>query len=280
MTTVPHTNPNPLVLVVDDDMAVRLLAREALEPDGFQVVEAEDGASAVAAVATVHPNIVLLDVMMPVMDGFTACTALRKIPAGEHIPILMMTGLEDVESIHQAYEAGATDFVVKPINWLILSHRVRYMLRASAALQGIKASEARLANAQRIAQLGNWDWDLRQDHWQGSAECYRILGVSPEQFADTYQAFLACVHPEDRALVTATHAAALRAGEPCNLSYRILWSGETQRSVQERAEVTLDEMGQVTAMAGTLQDITERRQAEEKIRYLAYHDILDRKSVV
>lgn len=89
MTAMLPSHPTPLVLVVDDDMMVRLLAQEALEPAGFQVAEAEDGAAAVAAVVAAHPAIVLLDVMMPVMDGFTACTALRQTPEGEDIPILI-----------------------------------------------------------------------------------------------------------------------------------------------------------------------------------------------
>jgi signal transduction histidine kinase len=84
---------------------------------------------------------VLLDVMMPEMDGFTTCHRLRRLPGGEHIPVLMATGLDDITSINRAYEAGATDFITKPITWPLLSHRVRYMLRASRAFEQVRSSK-------------------------------------------------------------------------------------------------------------------------------------------
>lgn len=122
---------SPLVLVVDDDVTTRLLARESMEQAGFRVEEAEDGAAALSIFADLHPDIVLLDLMMPRMDGFDTCAALRSLPEGIHTPVLMMTGLDDVQSITRAYEVGATDFITKPINYMVLTHRVRYMLRAS-----------------------------------------------------------------------------------------------------------------------------------------------------
>ena len=113
-----------LVMVADDEEALRLLSRKSLEQAGFAVVEAENGAQAFSVFHNVRPDIVLLDVKMPVMDGFSACIKLRESPAARHTPILMMTALNDLDSIKRAYDVGATDFVNKPINWLILSHRV------------------------------------------------------------------------------------------------------------------------------------------------------------
>jgi diguanylate cyclase (GGDEF)-like protein len=133
-----------LALVVDDDLLLRLLAREALEQAGLLVEEAENGEQALDAFDRLRPDIVLMDVMMPVMDGFTACAALRKRPHGDRVPVLIMTGLDDVESINRAYDAGATDFVTKPIIPLILSHRVRYVLRASRAAEEIRNNEAQI----------------------------------------------------------------------------------------------------------------------------------------
>jgi len=132
-----------LVLVVDDDVAMRVLMRRALEGSGFRVEEAENGAQAVTIFPRIHPDIVLLDVMMPEMDGFQTCHSLRRLPGGEHIPVLMVTGLDDLASINHAYEAGATDFITKPMTWPLLSHRVRYLLRASHAFEQARASEER-----------------------------------------------------------------------------------------------------------------------------------------
>ena len=133
----------PLVLVVDDDSTVRLLARESLEQAGFKVEEAENGLQAFFAFESQRPQIVLLDLMMPEMDGFDVCLALRRLEGGDRVPILVMTSMDDVESINRAYEAGATDFITKPINWVILGHRVRYMMRASQVANELRKSETK-----------------------------------------------------------------------------------------------------------------------------------------
>ncbi len=132
-----------LILVVDDDLAMRLLVRESLEIAGFQVEDAGNGLEGLGIFREVQPDLVLLDVMMPDMDGFQVSRTLRSIPGGDRIPIVMMTGLDDIESINRAYEAGATDFITKPFNWLVLGHRVRYMLRASAAFNELKRNGAK-----------------------------------------------------------------------------------------------------------------------------------------
>lgn len=145
---------SPSALVTDDDIIIRMFAREALEQAGWVVEEAENGREACAAFQQRQPDVVLLDVMMPEMDGFQTCAALRQIPGGEHTPILIMTGLDDFESITKAYDAGATDFIVKPLNAMLLTHRIRYMIRASQVLEELRASQAILAQARDAAMEG------------------------------------------------------------------------------------------------------------------------------
>ena len=125
---MPHRSPRPMpvVLVIEDDKMQRFLYREALEPAGFEIVEADSGRTAIAIFGEVSPDVVLLDVLMPEMNGFDTCRAIRAMPIGTTTPILMATGLDDIESIELAYQAGATDFISKPINWALLPHRVRY----------------------------------------------------------------------------------------------------------------------------------------------------------
>jgi len=144
----------PLALVADDDSIIRMFAREALEQAGWLVEEAQDGLQACAAFQHHTPDVVLLDVMMPKMDGFATCAALRTLPKGEHTPILIMTGLEDFDSITKAYDAGATDFIVKPLNAILLTHRIRYMVRANQVLQELRASQATLTQARDAAMEG------------------------------------------------------------------------------------------------------------------------------
>ena len=94
----PDQRKAPPALVVEDDPVMRLLARVALEGSGWNVEEAESGRDALAAFQRLRPDVVLLDVMMPEMDGFTVCAALRKLSEGEHTPVLIMTGLDDYGS--------------------------------------------------------------------------------------------------------------------------------------------------------------------------------------
>ncbi|MFT4976206.1 MAG: diguanylate cyclase (GGDEF)-like protein, partial [Myxococcota bacterium] len=129
------------ILVIDDDPTIRLLIRNALSGLECHLVEAGSGEEAVALFGEVRPRLVLLDVMMDGMDGFEVCRQLRQHQHGENLPILMMTGLDDLSSISQAYEAGATDFVVKPFNTQILYNRVLYLLRAHKALEALRASQ-------------------------------------------------------------------------------------------------------------------------------------------
>lgn len=141
----------PTVLIVDDDTVARLLAREALEQSGWVVEEAENGRLGLETFAQRRPDLVLLDILMPEMDGFTICAELRRLPDSMHVPVLIMTGLEDYQSITRAYDVGATDFIVKPINGLLLGHRARYMLRAGQAMRELRGSQDRLAQARDAA---------------------------------------------------------------------------------------------------------------------------------
>jgi diguanylate cyclase (GGDEF)-like protein/PAS domain S-box-containing protein len=268
------SSPKPLVLVVDDDVSMRLLTRETLEQAGFRVEEAVDGKAGVAAFERLRPDIVLLDVLMPVLDGFGACAALRKLEGGDHAPVLMMTGLDDSDSINRAYEAGATDFITKPIAWPMLGHRVRYLLRANRAFLDLAQSEARLANAQRIAQLGHWEWDLRDDRVQRSGEIYRIIGLAPEALSAAHSSFLDIIYPDDRPLVKDALYAALHRKRPFNVDFRVVRPDGSIRIVHEQAEVHFDGNGKPAGMRGTTQDITERRRAEEQIRQLGLYDSL------
>ena len=132
-----------LVLVVDDDPTLRMLARASLEKTGFLVEEAGDGEEALRKFIRHHPAVIMLDVEMPKLNGYEACKRIREDAIGAHVPVLMTTGLEDIDSVNRAYSAGATDFLAKPINWSLISHRVRYVLRASRTYQDLRTSEAK-----------------------------------------------------------------------------------------------------------------------------------------
>ena len=123
----------PVVMFVDDEASTRMIAEEFLDQAGFKVVEAESGEQALAIIDEVQPDLILLDVEMPGINGFEVCRRIRTMPDYAATPILMLTGLHSSECIDLAYEAGATDFSTKPINWSLLCHRLRYIHRSGTA---------------------------------------------------------------------------------------------------------------------------------------------------
>lgn len=141
---IPDTQDSALILVVDDDKFTRIQIRQMMQKEGYRVEEVSDGEQCLAAYLSLHPDIILLDAMMPVMDGFTCCTQLQKLPGGTRTPILMITGLDDCESVDRAFAAGAIDYVTKPIHWPILRQRVRRLLQTSRATKQLEAANKEL----------------------------------------------------------------------------------------------------------------------------------------
>ncbi|MFZ4535560.1 EAL domain-containing protein [Propionivibrio sp.] len=129
------------ILVVDDEPISRLLMQATLEESGFAVSLAVDGEDALSQFATRAFDMVMLDVDMPGMDGHQVCAALRA-RVGDELPIVMVTGMDDEESIKLAYDAGATDFIAKPVSWSLIGHRVIYLFRACLARQELRSANA------------------------------------------------------------------------------------------------------------------------------------------
>lgn len=123
----------PTILIADDDPIVRRLLSDGLASEGYEIYEAGDGESAVDLFMRCRPDIVLIDAMMPRMDGFTACRRLKELPNGKQTPVLMVTSLNDDDSVELAFIAGATDYVTKPVHWAVLRHRVKRLLAESKA---------------------------------------------------------------------------------------------------------------------------------------------------
>lgn len=143
------------ILVVDDDPIVRTLMQETLEADGYSVIEAADGMEGYVLYHEHRPDLMLLDLVMPRMDGYQLCRILRARAESASAPIVVTTGHDDLASITRAYDAGATDFISKPVNWLVLKHRIRHILRANRILAEARRDTERLASAKDAAETAS-----------------------------------------------------------------------------------------------------------------------------
>ena len=262
----------PVILVIDDDPVARLFVRSAVEPAGMVVQEAAGAREALTLFESLSPDLLVLDLVM--LDGYLTCSRIRSLPGGKRVPILIFTGLDDAHSIAQAYEHGATNFINKPVNATILCHHIRYMLRTNNVLHALLRSESRLELAQRIARIGNWDWNPRTNRFAMSNELCRLVGIRPSEFAGTFEAFLRFVHPDDRVRVNEALQKLISHRTPCDIDHRIVLPGGTDFTVHLQAEGVREEESEELTIIGTAQDITERKQAETAIHRLAYYDSL------
>ena len=263
----------PKVLLVDDDEVNLLLTSIALRERGFAITEASSGEQAISILADWLPDVVVLDALMPGLDGFETCRELRVLPGFESLPVLMLTGLDDDASITRAYEAGATDFFVKSTQWSLLAGRLRYLLRASRTRAELERSKSRLARAQDLARMGSFDWRRGHGGPVFSVEGLRVFGLAPNDGL-AFRPLLRMLSEDDRSGLMQVlhevmkHSTVLATDIPATLR------DGRQRIVHVEAEPEFNEHGNLTGYSGIVQDVTDRRLAEDKIRHLANFDVL------
>ena len=134
MTNPESQNNSPQILIVDDQKTLRLVLRKAIEKQGYRVIEACNGQHCLDICQKQTPDMILLDAMMPGMDGFACCAKLQTLMGEDCPPILMITVLDDQESVERALQVGASDYITKPINWGVLKRRVNRLLTSGWAI--------------------------------------------------------------------------------------------------------------------------------------------------
>ncbi len=264
-------NPNaPHILIADDDDTARLLMRAALRKAGYDVSLARDGADALRLFRMHRFDMVMLDIHMPGLTGHEICTTLRA-EAGQWLPILMVTGMDDLASIELAFHSGATDFLAKPINWGLFGHRVKYMLRASRASLDLQIAEARGAAILRAIPdlLYEVDIDGRylhvyspNGHWQ-DASASSLVGKTVFDVLPPEAAHIALA-----ALQTA-HLQGASTGQQFQLPTALGTSWfELSIACKEAPP------GELPRFIVLSRDITQRVDSEKQIRQLAFFDSL------
>lgn len=263
------------ILIVDDEEVTRMMIRRVLQGYGFEVEEAANGLQATEAAVRSNPpfDLVLMDVRMPELNGFDACRRLREHSRTAHVPVLMLTALDDVMAVTLAFEAGATDFVTKPINWTLLAQRVRYALRTSSIERDLRQNQAALAQAQRMARLGRWRMTLATGEVDCAGDFCDLLSL-PSRQPMTVAQVRAHLAADDRRRLRA-FVRALRKGRGSqDVEFRWVDAERTTRYLAIAGDAEHDESGQVRALSGVVQDVTARRSAEARLSYQAHFDEL------
>ncbi|MGP1683918.1 MAG: PAS domain S-box protein, partial [Giesbergeria sp.] len=255
----------PLALVIDDDATMRLLLRQTIEGNGLRMAEACDGASGLAEFERLQPDVVLLDVMMPGMDGFETCARLRALPGGANVPVLMVTGRDDNDAIDRAYQSGATDFILKPILWPILGHHLRYVLRSGQLMADLARSEARFQATFDQTAVGITHIAMDGRFLMVNRRFCEILGYSKDEMLQLGVDDI--TDPRDRARSIALRMQ-IDSGKTDNFAneHRLVRKVGAFIWVTVTVSLIRDQNGQPMYKIGVIQDITERKLAEATLK--------------
>ena len=301
------------VLIVDDLPDNLRVLSATLGQKGYEVRCAKNGAMALRAAISAPPDLILLDVKMPDMNGYEVCQQLKASPATQDVPVIFMSALDDVLDKVKAFEVGAVDYIIKPFQ----VEEVLARIKSQLALQAAKA-EIRLLNAeleqrvqQRTAQLATANQLLqreitnrkRTEQWLQESETrlesildtleevvrsacakkFKLLYLNPAaqkvygrpvwEFFEQPNLWLEVIHPDDRERVEQATQVLLQQGR-MNLEYRILRSDGEVRWLSDRSLAIYDIDGVATRFDSIIYDITERKRTEEQLIHDALHDAL------
>jgi PAS domain S-box-containing protein len=253
------------ILVVDDEPTARLLMQAALEKFGFEATPAANGEDALRLFRANPSDMVMLDVEMPGIDGYQVCGALRA-EAGDDLPIIMVTGMDDVASIKRAYEAGATDFISKPVNWLLIGHRVSYLFRAYQARLELRAANARNAAILNAIPDQMFELDLEGRYLDCHFPRNELLAVPRENFLG--HSVNDMLPPDAAAVYLSVLQEAHEKGFSLGKQFQ-LQLPEGMRWFELSVSGKVTGFGRESRFIVLSRDITERRSADEQLRKLS-----------
>ena len=256
------------ILVVDDDKLTRTTIKRVLEKSGYLVSTVESGEKAIEFCLKSLPNLILLDLMMPGLDGYDTCKGLRTIADHKLLPIIILTGLDDIESIDKAFESGSTDFITKPLNWPLLLQRIRYSLRTRELFQELNDTQKKLSKVHSMARIGYWELDGDSYTVTFFDETKFLLGFNKNTC--TLDELLFHTNKTEADKIRSCIGETLKSNTPYTLDHSFTNQHGVKLTLRQQGELT--ERHGKKIIVGTLQDITERKQAEEKIHFHRFYD--------
>ncbi|NQT73867.1 MAG: PAS domain S-box protein [Chloroflexi bacterium] len=254
-----------ILLVEDNPGDARLIAEILNRIGDIEMVTASTLSEALGYLREQRWDVVLLDLGLPDSEGIETLEKVQ--PVAQKACVVVLTGIESEEIGIQAIRQGAADYIVKGyVDARMLSASLRYAIERKNVTEALEESERNMGKAQSIAHVGSWEWDISRDTLYWSDELYRIFGLSPQEFASTYEAFINTIHPNDRKYVKQNIEEVFKTKKPFDSTHRIVRPDGSERVVEDQGEPTVAEDGTLVKIVGTVQDITERTKAEQALR--------------
>jgi PAS domain S-box-containing protein len=299
--------PDVTILVVDDFPATINLVRTTLEERSYGVVFAINSSEALQLAGLTTPDLILLDLDIPTLDGYDLCRQLKTLPVSQDIPVIFITDNAMTGDKAKWYQLGAVDYLTKPICIEELLTRIKTHITIARYQQELQTvnrrierhvaartdelrtvneqlqidltmkkrmeeklqmSEKRLNEALHIAHIGSWEFDLVNNILIWSDEIFRMFEIDSGQFGGTYEAFLNTIHPGDRDAVNIAYKKSLITRTPYSIDHRLLFSDGRVKYVHEQCETSYDGDTPIRSI-GTVQDITERKRLEDALFFVA-----------
>jgi len=259
------------VLLVEDDEATADLEQRVLRRGGMAVTRAARVAEALELLARETFTAIVLDYQLPDGNPWQIVEVARTCTP--RVPVVLVTAMGSELVAAEAIHRGVAEYVKKSDSfWERLPgivDRVTRLSRVETARQEAQEllvrEQARLEEAQQIARVGSWDWDIAKDLVTWSTELYRIYGLDRDTFKASYQGFLERVHPDDRAGVDAGVRTGLRDRTNFSFVHRVVRPSGDVRVLQSHGRAVLDPVGEPVRMSGTAQDITDQRKLQEAL---------------
>jgi len=268
--SAPIIGNDQRLLVVDDNKVTLDTLQNALQQFGYRVDSAGDGEEALVLLSTSDYDLVITDLQMPGMDGYGLCEAIRKKYAVETLPILVLTSTADDVHVHDAYEIGISNFIVKPVNFLNLAYTVLFTIQNTRNAHDLWHNRQLLKVAEHAAQVSHWSWEIEKEEIQFSSHLQRYFEPQLDKIK-TLENFISSI---DLSGMSTAIKNCLDNKKESSWEQEIPHSKpEESRYILHRFRIIKNENNNCI-LIGTVQDISSIRRAEQRISDLAFYDPL------
>jgi PAS domain S-box-containing protein len=258
-----HLQTRTRILIVEDDAdSARVLEAFVRNGDYQHVGTVASGGEAIRLVESAQPNLVIMDIVLAGdLDGIETADLIQ---ARFDIPVLYLTGHTDQTLFERARVTVPLAYLTKPCDERDLKRTIDVALDRHTLLQRLKASEAHMAEAQRVAHFGSWNWDLARDHVEGSDELLRLAGLQRGAFEPYLETFVQQVIAEDRPSLMQAIEFWLHGDDPGDIDVRVPRPDDSPRVLRLRGSAHFDADGKPFELVGTALDITAEVHARQE----------------